>query len=188
MPRADLLTPVVLVFLATLFFAALRKATVHPTSLQGALSTLDSIQDWTKWMAGVQTAAIAGLTYFVFEEKTTKLHQLSDWGFTFLLATYLHLGAALLVGAWVLSSMPSQTLRAHTHAAIALSSANIGPSHDGGTSPSTATPLMKEFDVYEQPIYVWTEAPRLGYLLALQHWLWVEGLLAAAGLFATLLF
>jgi hypothetical protein len=178
-----------LILLATLLIAALRKGAVYPTTLEGAVAAIESIHDWAKWMAGIQTAAIAGLTYFVFEKDSVNLRPLSSLGLTFVLATYLYLGAALLVSAWVLSSTPSQALRAHAIAALAVNACAPAVSSTAKTPESGKNPaILAKLDVYEQPIYGWTEVPKLGYLLTLQHLLWVEGLLGAAGLFGTLLF
>jgi hypothetical protein len=179
--------PVLLGLLATLLIAAFRLGAVYPTSLNGAVAAIESIHDWAKWMAGIQTAAIAGLTYFVFEKDSVDLRQLPGLAPTFVFAAYLYLGAALLVSAWVLSSTPSQVLRAHAIAANAINTAALANSAPSVNTANTI-PVLAALDVYEQPIYGWAKFPTLGYLLTLQHWLWVLGLAGTAGLFASLLF
>ena len=147
--------PVLLGLVVTLLVAAFRRGAVYPTTVDGAVAAIDSIHDWAKWMAGIQTAAIAGLTYFVFEKDSVNLRALPGLAPTFVFAAYVYLGAALLVSAWVLSSTPSQVLRAYAIAARASNAVALASNAQPSVNTSATVPIsiLPDLDVYEQPIY-----------------------------------
>lgn len=138
-----------------------------PTTLEGAKLALANIGEWGKWMAGIQTAGIAALAYLVFEKDSTHLREMTSTSRYAALVGFVYSGAALFCSAWVLSALPSHSIRICGH-------------------PDGATPDVA-YDVYELPLYGFPSWPRLGYLLAIKHWLWGIGLLAI-GIFTLTLF
>ena len=59
-----------------LLLAKARRVTIIPTTQAGALAAIAQIQEWSKWMAGIQTAAIAGLALIVFKKDTVTVQPL----------------------------------------------------------------------------------------------------------------
>ncbi len=172
-----------LILISTPLAVTLRKRTVRATTLAGAVAAIDSVHDWSKWMAGIQTAALAGLSFFVFGKDSPKPIELSGFGLFYALAAYVFLGSALLVSAWVLSSTSSLVLRAHAEVATASAArpSSSKPDPDFLTRTQQAgEPVLADLDVFEQPIYAAYPWPHLGYILTLQHALWAEGLICAA--------
>lgn len=160
--------PCVLVLLTgVLWVASLQQSLPIPTTQPGAIQALNYMQEWAKWMAGIQTAALAVLVYVVFEKDSMNIRRLAPITMSCAFTAFVFLGAALFCSAWVLSSLPSQAVRVYS---IADKSMN---------------PL---FDVYERPLYAWSRAISLGYLLALVHWLWGIGLFSLGATIGTLLF
>lgn len=154
--------------IALIALSGIRSRRTIATTKDGALTAISHIQHWAQWMAGIQTAALAGLALMVFDDKAPVLRPLPEPAPLFALASLLYLGAALFCSAWVMSSLPSQTIRIHAHQ---------GKNSD----------LCEHFDVYEQKLYEAIWSPRLGYLLTLKHYLWAVGLLNLAFFAGTLL-
>ncbi|WP_151637918.1 hypothetical protein [Noviherbaspirillum aerium] len=158
----------ILWIIAVLLMAAKRKKNVIATTQKGAEEALANISEWSKWMSGIQTAAIGGLALLVMNEDEARFHPLPEAASFFALAAFGLLGAALFFNAWVLSSMPSHSIRVHVDFP------------DPSRSP--------DYDVYEQPLYGWSKQVRLGYVLNAKHWLWAHGLLAVGLFFITLMY
>lgn len=138
---------------------------LRPTSLtvdiKAARDALDHIADWSKWMAGIQTAAFAGLGLLVFDQDFTKA-QLPDPLLGIAAAAFVLLAAALLCTSWALAALPSLLLR-------------LEVIHAETPAPST------EFDIYDQTLFGWmTGTPlafgTLGVVLTVKHWCWFIGL------------
>lgn len=151
-----------------LALASLRKITVIPTTQAGAVAAIDQIQEWSKWMAGIQTAAIAGLALMVFKKESFAVEHLPGGAPLFALCGFVFLGAALFCSAWILSALPSHTIRIHAQ-----------------ELPEKT--ISAVYDIYEQPLFSWLRRIHLGYLLAATHWLWAVGLLSVGLFFVTLL-
>lgn len=150
------------VFLAAL--AAFRKPNVIPTTLEGAKLAIANISEWGKWMAGIQTAGIAALSYLIagdhgFKQPTLCMTTFQRYA---ALIGFVYSGAALFFTAWVLSALPSLAIRIHSH-----------PEEKSNGRDAV-------FDIYEQSFFAapglagW---PHLAYLLMVKHWLWAIGLI-----------
>ncbi len=130
-----------------------------PTTHEAAACALKSLQEWAKWMSGIQTAVIGGLLAIIFKlgetQPPTKLG--TEQGFV--VAVIVSMGTALFFSAWVLFSIPSQTIRL-------------------GRSEKTEEG-SKDFDVYEMPVYDWLPFIKLGYITTVQFCLWLFGLVFA---------
>lgn len=134
------------------------------TTPEGAMLALDGLRECTTWMAGIITAAMTGLALLVFKDEQKKFKELTHWERRTALASFVFLGLGLFAAAWILSGIPSLTLRIHAQGAA-------------GTPPP--------FDIYEMTIYTWMEdVPRLkglfrlGAFTAWQHFYWATGLLS----------
>lgn len=154
--------------IAVLLAAAVRRRNVIATTQKGADEALKHISEWSKWMAGIQTTAIAGLAFLVMDEEAAGVHRLPDPAAFFALAGFGLLGIALYFNAWVISSLPSQAIRVHADM----------PSND----------KLAFYDVYEQPLFGWSRQVHLGYVLNAKHWLWGHGLLAVGLFFISLMY
>lgn len=144
-----------------------------PTTLEGAKLAIANISEWGKWMAGIQTAGIAALAYFVFDGRgITQALELNPLQRIAALVGFVYSGAALFFSAWVLSALPSLAIRIHSH------SEEISKSTDA------------VFDIYELTLFDYPGlmgGPRFAYLLMVKHWLWAIGLLGI-GCFTLTLF
>ena len=161
---------VFLLLVLVLGIASQRYACVVPTSQAGALAALAHIQEWAKWMTGIQTAALAVLVYIVFEKDTVHIRELPSSVLFFVLMAFVFLGAALLCSSWIFSSLSSHAIRIYSSPLI--NNATISP----------------DFDVYESPAFGWTTGLKLGHLLSAAHWLWVVGLVSLSLALGKLLF
>jgi hypothetical protein len=139
---------------------------VVPTTLQGAELSILRLEEWSKWMAGIETAALGGLIYLLFDEKKQPV-PLRGIESLFVLLAGAFLGIALLCVASVFSSLSSLALRIHGLAIDDVSS---------------------QYDVLEAHMYassrVWIPV-KLGYLVTVHHWLWLMGLLSLGAYVAT---
>jgi hypothetical protein len=147
-----LLLSVFLIFVITIL---VHKPKSYPTSLEGAKEVLSHIQEWAKWISGIQTLTIAALAWFVLGDKR-EITIRGETQYFFAILAFVCIGAALYFSAWILASVPSQSIRIHTHPA------NVPGNH---------------FDVYEQKL-LGRKGPTLGYFLTLNHWYWGVGLLS----------
>jgi len=159
---------VIFALILILAVARVRKITTIPTTLAGAVAAIAQIQEWSKWMAGIQTAAIAGLTLMVFKKDSIAVQPLPGNAPLFALCGFVFLGTALFCSAWVLSALPSHTIRVHAQ-----------------TSSEQMTSAV--YDIYEQPLFSWSRRIHLGYMLAATHWFWAVGLVSVGLFFVTLL-
>ena len=129
----------------------LRAPNVVPSTREGAKVALDHLQEWAKWMSGIQTAALAALGLLLFKEDTKRLLINTKWETLAAVCTFVLLGTALFASSWILSSLPSLAVRIYSHPDL----------------PS----LAPYYDIYEQRLFGWFPLS-VGYLLTLQHWLW----------------
>lgn len=157
-----------LAFVTISFLAIkLRQANPLDTFVENAKDALSHIQEWAKWMAGLQTAAIAGLWLLLTEKDSSHFIKLDDCQKVLALSGFIFLGAAILCSGWVLSSVPTQIIRLPRYNTI---------------KPS------KIYDIYEQPLYGYLnsikqfKSIKLGDLLSLNHWYWATGLICLATL------
>jgi hypothetical protein len=130
-----------------------------PTTLEGAILSITRLEEWSKWMAGIVTAALGGLVYLVFNEKRIVVPTYG-WEPLFVLAAAVCLGLALVSVASIFSSLSSLSIRIYNR-----------------EDPS----LSVAFDIYEARMFASTRVwlpMKLGVLLAIHHYLWVVGLLA----------
>lgn len=161
---------VILLLIVVLCIASFNYASVIVTTREGALAALGHIQEWTKWMSGIQTAALTMLVYLVFVKDSVKVRALPPDVWFFVLVTFIFLGSALLCNSWIFSSLSSHSIRIYS---VVL--------EEGGI-------LSPQFDIYETPAFGWTPWLTLGYLLSVAHWLWVMGLVSLAVAFGRLVF
>ena len=129
------------------------------TTREGANRALSAAGEWAKWMAGVQTATLGGLAWFLAGDNHKVLNDLSGWSLTFAVAALMFSGAGLFCCAWVLSATSSIAIRVY---------AITEPEPD------------PKFDVHEASIYAAEGYPKLGNVMAVQHWVWSCGLVAFA--------
>jgi len=134
-----------------------------PTTIEGGKRALDAAAEWAKWMSGVQTAMLGGIAWLL-SDNPSALGSLSEVRLAFAIAAFFFTGAGLFCCAWVLSGTSSIALRLHENRS------------DG---PDVA------FDVHEKTIFADERTPRLGNMMALQHWLWSCGLVSFALLVLT---
>lgn len=130
-----------------------------------ALEAMKHVEEWSKWMAGIETAALGALATIMYEQiSKPQTHAFSVYFLSF--GSLVYLGCALLCTAWVLSGLPSLTIR--------LKSA--------GSSAGC--------EIYEMPLYGWLTRNskgrgieiHFGWFLGMQHWFWVAGLISLASL------
>ena len=158
--KASLIS-VVMFAVAYLIMQLVDKGDGFSTNLQGATEALDHIQKTTTWMAGIQTALLAALVTLV-AAKPEKIHPVSGP------SAIVMLLASLFSAAWVVTAIPSITLRVHGNGSACLSS-------------------EKDFDVLSYEIYhnIFSFeflqplgcALELNYFVTLQHWFWVASLI-----------
>lgn len=107
-------------------------------------------------MSGIQTAVIGGLLAIIFKLGETQPPTHLGTAQRFVVAVIASMGTALFFSAWVLFSIPSQTIRLGRF--------------------EKADEASKEFDVYEMPVYDWLPSIKLGYITTVQFCLWLFGL------------
>jgi hypothetical protein len=154
------------------------------TTLTGATAALGHVQEWAKWMSGIQTAALGGLLFFVFNKDSGTLRAELPAHGVFAILTLIFLGGGLFASAWILASLPSMAIRIHglpqgnrdLQAQGHRAHREDGP-NDAHTQEGPASP---DLDIYEQGLFGWSKSVSLGYVLTVQHWLWAIGLLAMA--------
>jgi len=152
------------VAIAGLSWWRLRKSyTEVCTTLEGGTLALEAAAEWAKWMSGVQTAMLGGIGWLLAGGHSA-LANLSGLRLAFAMGALLFTGAGLFCCAWVLSGTSSIALRLHEKP-------NEGPDI--------------AFDVHEKTIFADERTPRLGNMMALQHWLWSCGLVSFALLVLT---
>lgn len=179
-----------LVVLGVLTFAVIasmaRIPNPAPTTLDGAVLALGHMEEWAKWMSGIQTAALGALGLLILKDAQKAAELRSTFEVTCAIMTFVALGAGLFCSAWVLSSLPSMAIRLHSF-------------------PFEEDARCVQYDIYEQPLYGWLRekspvqvsceakvtqsdssrvafsSSNLGYMLTLQHYLWGIGLLSLAG-------
>ncbi|MCE7067184.1 hypothetical protein [Dyadobacter sp. CY326] len=122
------------------------------TSRDGAMQAIGLIQEWAKWVSGIQTLSIGGLAWFAFDDHCLTLNHCPE-KFLALLA-FAMIGSAIFCSAWILSSLPLQAMKIHNHLL-------------GAFSP--------EYDIYEKSL-LGNSKLTLGYCLTVNHWLWGVGL------------
>lgn len=143
------------------------KPRLYQTSLEGAKEALVHIQEWAKWISGIQTLTIAGLAWLVTDDGR-RITLEGCYQCFFAILAFVCIGFALYCSAWILASVPLQSIRIHSHS-------------------NPANKLRSYFDVYEQKL-LGTKGPTLGYVLTLNHWYWGVGLLSFGILIAIRLF
>lgn len=121
----------------------------------GAILTLNYLNEWAKWMTGIESAALGALGFLVFGDKKEPL-DLTYFESLFAWLSLFFLGFALITSAWILAALPSIATRIHQ-----------------GTD-DTSHP---DFDVLEKSIFART-SPKLGFVVTIHHWLWGLGLLS----------
>jgi hypothetical protein len=137
---------VVIVLIALLWLCFTDGGKPHATGIENANKALDRVKDWTTWMAGLQTAALATIAALCKKDKgPISLSPMQQNPAFFAL---LFLGLSIILSTWILSSLPSIQLR--------LPEAKS----DQGFSAMN--------DIYIQPLY--TEVPfKLGPLTGITH-------------------
>lgn len=141
------------------FVARFRLPSKIPTTRDGAVLALSQILEWSKWMAGIQTAALGALAVLVFKADFSQVPRLSLASSIFALSGFMSLGSALFCSAWILGSIPSLSIRIYANEQQGLHESN---------------------DVYELPLFAWSNKLPLGYVLSINHWLWGAGLVSLA--------
>ncbi len=144
------------------FIATIRQASPIETTIDGAILALNHIQEWAKWMTGIEIGGLAALTYILFEKESMQVRAINPYTQLFALSSFLLLSVALFISAWIFSSLSSHAIRIH-----ALADINI--------------PTIR-LDIYESSAFGWTQSSKLtkwitlGYMLNLAQWLWALGL------------
>lgn len=139
--------------------------TISGGSKDGAKEALSMLKDSTVWMAGIQTATIAALG-FLAKEGVPSL-KLSDRQVKLAVLVLLLNSFALFFSAWILTSLPSLTLRVYAQSA-------------------------QDFDFFNLPLYSFMRPyPILAgfsvHLFAFwNHWLWGLGIIAFGALSVTM--
>jgi hypothetical protein len=78
------------------------------SNLKGADRALARIQAWSKWMATIQVAALAGLAKLLADADPR------SWVTAFAAASFIFTGAALFCSSFVLAGVASLTIRIHS--------------------------------------------------------------------------
>lgn len=146
------------------------------SSRRAAAEALAQIQEWGKWMAGIQSAALGGLGAMLLKAEENS-SCISTTARVFAVLAFIFLALGLLFSSYVLSSVPSISVR--------LGFADYSVPGDQA-EPVPPSPI---FDIYEWPCFTWPVANQitLGMLMGLQHWSWALGL-GFLGVFALLFF
>lgn len=118
-------------------------------SRESATASLELLKEWCTWMAGIQTAALAGIGLL------TRERALSRTARSFAAAAFALLGLALFASASILAALPSLALRV-------------------GNCSVAETAICYYF--YDHPLLPGYPV-RFGLLVFWQHWLWAFGLL-----------
>ncbi len=150
-----------------LAFSALPRVTTDSTTREGGVEAIKLIQEWSKWMAGIQTAAFGAFAWLVFDKDAAAVKPLTEFQRFTAIFGFVHLGSALFCTAWLLSALPSQVIRLH-----------------GAVARSTRA---RVFDVYERPLFGWSTKLKLSYMMTVMHWLWAIGLISLAAYCVSLL-
>lgn len=129
------------------------------TNLKGAELAIQTLGDWSKWMAGIETAGIAGLAYLSFSPTNHEPLPLSPLPLFFAILALVMLGLSLLSVAWILSSLSSFSLRIY----------------------SKDPRWVGKFDIHEEQMFA-RGGPRLSFVVTTHHWFWGCGLVAVGGL------
>jgi hypothetical protein len=106
-------------------------------------------------MVTIQAGALAGLVKLLLDKGGVRRTDIGAIPTAAAAASFVWIGLGLLCASWVLSAVPSVTQRIHD---------------------TTTSPPAEKYDVYELPMYADGKSPRLGNMIALQHWLWALGL------------
>jgi hypothetical protein len=175
-----ILVAIVVVLAVLVLCHYLRKTNTVATTRKGATECLSYTAEWTKWMAGVQTAALGFLALAALDSDYLYGRSLGPCQNLLVVVTFFLLGSALLASAWVLSSIPAQSIRLHS----------VKASDDE---------LKEAFDIYEQPLWINANPEEaegsetgkrnvftFGYLVTVKHTLWILGLLSAGALAGTI--
>jgi hypothetical protein len=147
--------------------SALGRGKAEETTSEGGVKAIELIQEWSKWMAGIQTAAFGAFAWLVFDKDAAAVKPLTDFQRFTATVGFVHLGSALFCTAWLLSALPSQVIRLH--------------------AAQTNSTRANVFDVYEQPLFGWWAKLKLGYMMTVMHWLWAIGLISLAAYCLSLL-
>lgn len=135
----------------------------EPTCYDAAIVALGHLQEWAKWMAGIQTAALGGLGAVVFKAGGVATTSTATWpslgqARPWALLAFVFLALALLFSSWVLSALGSISLRIGVYA----------------ESPKD---VSESLDIYHIQSFTWLGGRfTLGSLMALLHWSWAFGL------------
>jgi hypothetical protein len=135
-----------------------------------ATRVLDRMQEWGKWMAGLQAGTLAAVA--TLTEKKRWINQRSRGAAA---ATLMFVGLALVGNSTLLSGLASVEDRLDN----CFPQAAVSPNAASG-SWSTASPSVERasncLDIFEKDVFSYTPV-RVGLLAMLQHWLWFIGVL-----------
>lgn len=132
--------------------------TVVRSTIDGAKLAVETIGDWSKWMAGIETAAIAGVAY-VCSHAINGRSTLTELQTGLAAIALAALGIALLSVGWILSSLSSVALRIY----------------------STDSRWIERFDIHGEKMYA-RGGPKLSFVVTSHHWFWACGLIAVGAL------
>lgn len=139
--------------------ALLTGGNVVPSTIKGATLALERMEEWAKWMSGIETAAVAGLMYSLLDENK-KLISISNRSKDLAIGAGFFLGLALLIAAWIFSSISSLAIRIHS---------------------SDEDYAIQGYDIGEAIMYAKPWIPvRVGFLVIFHHWCWAIGLVSFA--------
>jgi hypothetical protein len=95
----------------------------RPAHTEHAIKALDRVKDWTTWLAGLQTAALAAMAALCRRDKGALYLSPSQQNPAFF--ALLFLGLSIILSTWILSALPSIELRLpETNARITFSIEN----------------------------------------------------------------
>lgn len=147
---------ILFVVLAFLFDPRWRFATPMEVHSDRVKDAMELLKDWATWMSGIETAILGALGYLIKDGVQKE--------FVFpVVCVVTFVGFALVCSSYLLASIPSVLLRV-----------------DSGQNLVKST----AFDVYEMPLFNWTDNITLGCIAALQHVFWFLGLASAAWYFS----
>jgi len=118
------------------------------------------LDDFTKWMATVETAALGGIAYLLLNGDTALLSRLNDCQKITVMYTGLTLGLSLMISGWLFSSLGTVVTRIYA-----------------ASSDDLKNTI---YDIRELGIYPASKKIRLGHVLTVKHCLWVLGLIGIA--------
>ncbi|MCJ8167164.1 hypothetical protein MKJ04_20150 [Pontibacter sp. E15-1] len=131
---------------------------VRYADYDGANKALERLGDWAKWMSGIQTAVLGAVGFIIDKVPVAGKDNLMSLTTTVVI---LLIGAGLFCSAWVLSALPSITIRVPQKLNV-----------------KQGIKVPTHYDVYEYSLYGIFKGIRLVFMVTLQHWLWALGLLA----------